>query len=514
MHFPPLLAPGARVALVAPAGPLGAKGDLKRAVESAHSFGWEVWVGDHVQSRKGYLAGSDAERLSDLNTAIQSDRIDGIWCIRGGYGVMRLLERIDYESLRRRPKALLGYSDVTALHSALITQCELVSFHAPTARSRLTDFARESLCGAVVDGADPCGQAPRARTLYPGRARGRLVGGNLSLLAALGISTVVQMVIGELAPKNIAIARPLGTALLVAPLVRAYNVVFGPLIWVFDSAANTVTRWLGFEPRDEVLAGYTPDELARIVEESSEQLTEQQTELLLRAVELGDRRVSEVMVPRPDVVWVQADDPVSAVRDASRQTGFSRFPVAGTSEDDVVGTVHIKDLLHVDAAERDTLTVREIADDAQIVPESHSLRRLLSDLRQRRRTFAVVVDEYGDVAGVITLEDVLEELVGEIEDEFDLEAPALRRIGAGRFVIPGRLRIGRLEELLEVDVPDGEYDTVAGFVIAELGHIPTAGESVRLGPWRFVVMGVEGNRIVEILLERAGEAPAATEAET
>ncbi|MDQ3950181.1 MAG: LD-carboxypeptidase [Gemmatimonadota bacterium] len=185
MHFPPPLAPGARVALVAPAGPLGAKGDLKRAVENALSFGWEVSVGDHVQSRKGYLAGSDAERLADLNAAIQSERVDGIWCIRGGYGAMRLLERVDYASLRRRPKALLGYSDVTALHSALITQCELVSFHAPTARSRLTDFARESLCRAVIDGSDPCGTAERARTLYPGRTRGRLAGGNLSLLAAL-----------------------------------------------------------------------------------------------------------------------------------------------------------------------------------------------------------------------------------------------------------------------------------------------------------------------------------------
>ena len=185
MHFPPLLAAGARVALVAPAGPLGAKGDLKRAVENAHNFGWEVWVGDHVQSRKGYLAGSDAERLGDLNSAIQSDRIDGIWCIRGGYGTMRLLEGIDFGALRRRPKTLLGYSDVTALHSALITQCGLISFHAPTARSRLTDFARDSLCNAVVEGENPCGTAERARTLYSGRAQGRLVGGNLALLAAL-----------------------------------------------------------------------------------------------------------------------------------------------------------------------------------------------------------------------------------------------------------------------------------------------------------------------------------------
>src|SRR3712207_6233944 len=135
MHFPPLLAPGARVALVAPAGPLGAKGDLKRAVENAHSFGWEVSVGDHVQSRKGYLAGSDAERLADLNTAIQSERVDGIWCIRGGYGAMRLLEGIDFGALRRRPKSLLGYSDVTALHSALITQCRSEE-HTPELQSR------------------------------------------------------------------------------------------------------------------------------------------------------------------------------------------------------------------------------------------------------------------------------------------------------------------------------------------------------------------------------------------
>jgi CBS domain containing-hemolysin-like protein len=328
-----------------------------------------------------------------------------------------------------------------------------------------------------------------------------------SLVTALAISTVVQMVIGELAPKNIAIARPEATALAVAPAVRVYTFLFGPLIRVFDGAANVVTRWLGFEPRSELLAGYSPDEIGRIIEASSEELTDHQTELLMRAVELGDRRVSEVMVPRPDVVWVRSTDPASAVRTASRQTGHSRFPVSGESEDDVVGTVHIKDLLRLESGDHASVPVRQITDEALVVPESHSLRRLLADLRQRRRTFAVVVDEYGGVAGIVTLEDVLEELVGEIEDEFDPEGPALRRIGAGRFVIPGRLRIGRLGELLGEDAPEGEFDTVAGFLIDELGHIPSPGEVVDLGSWRFVVMGVEGNRIVEILIERTTDGP-------
>ncbi len=333
----------------------------------------------------------------------------------------------------------------------------------------------------------------------------------VSLGAALAISTVLQMVVGELAPKNVAIARPEATALAVAPLMRAYSVLFGPLIHLFDGSANVVTRWLGREPQEELLAGYTPDELARVVQASSEEgsLSEQQAELLLRAVELGERRVSEVMVARPDVAWLDADDPVDALREASRRTGYSRFPVRGDEPDDLVGTVHIKDLLRLDLDEGgDDVRLGELADDALVVPESHSLRRLLADLRQSRRTFAAVVDEYGGLAGIVTLEDVLEELVGDIEDEFDPDVPALRRLGAGRLVVPGRFRVARLEELTGITVEEGDYDTVAGLVISMLGRIPKAGESVELDGWRFVVVGLDGNRIVEVLLERAEPDPA------
>jgi CBS domain containing-hemolysin-like protein len=325
----------------------------------------------------------------------------------------------------------------------------------------------------------------------------------VSLATALAISTVFQMVVGELAPKNLAISRPEKTTLALALAVRAYSILFGPVIRLFDGSANVVTRWLGREPQEELLAGYSPDQLAHVIQASSDEgsLSEEKADLLLAAVELGERRVSEVMVARPDVIWLRADDPIDELRVTARRTGFSRFPVEGT-DDDLLGTVHIKDLLALPEDRLGEATVGQLTDDALVVPESYTLRRLLGDLRQRRRTFAAVVDEYGDVAGIVTLEDVLEELVGEIEDEFDPESPALRRLGAGRLVVPGRMRIGRLGQLLGIEVPEGDYETVAGFVIERLGYIPQPGEWLDIDAWRFVVMGVEGNRIIEILLER------------
>lgn len=327
----------------------------------------------------------------------------------------------------------------------------------------------------------------------------------ISLAVALIISTILSMIVGELAPKNLAVARPEETALAVAVPMRVYSIVFRPVIRIFDSAAALLSRLVGIEPRGELLGGYTPDELARIIEASTEEgsLSEEKAQLLLRAVELGERRVSEIMVPRPDIVWLRAGDPIDALRETARATGYSRFPVRGETDDDVVGTVHIKDLLKLTKAE--TATVADIAHEALVVPESHTLRRLLADLRARQRTFAVVVDEFGGTAGIVTLEDVLEALVGDIADEFDPDTPALRRLGVGRYVIPGRMRVGRVEEVLGTELAEGDFETVAGFVIDELGHIPRPGEWVRHDGWRFIVLGLDGNRVTEVLLEREDE---------
>lgn len=181
---PSRLAPGARVALVSPSGPLRSEHELAHAVSSAQSLGWDPVVGPHALSRDGYFAGSDEQRTRDLLWAIDDRHIDGIWCLRGGYGAARLLPSLSIDAIRSRPKALLGYSDITALH-ALWQQAGLVSFHAPTARSALTEFTRRSLVQTVVDGGDGCGDATESQVLRDGCATGRLAGGNLSLVASL-----------------------------------------------------------------------------------------------------------------------------------------------------------------------------------------------------------------------------------------------------------------------------------------------------------------------------------------
>ena len=327
----------------------------------------------------------------------------------------------------------------------------------------------------------------------------------IALTAAFALSTITQMVIGELFPKNLAIARPLGVALAVTPFTRGFGILFGPVIKLFDVAAQSVTRWVfHVEVADELEAGHDLDELARIIAVSGAEgsLTEDQTTLLRRAVELGDRRIGEVMVPRPDVSWLEADDTLAELRTAAARTGHSRFPVRDGSDDEVIGSVHVKDLIGVPGAEQAGVRVRDVASEMLIVPESASLRRLLTELRREHRTAALVIDEYGSTAGIVTLENVLEELVGEIEDEFDRDGHFVRRVGVGRHLVRGALRVDRAAEILGIELPDGEYETVAGFVLDQLGHIPEAGERFAYGEVEFTVNRVEGARITQITVRR------------
>lgn len=176
---------GAHVALIAPAGPLQKPEDLPRAQENTRALGWEPILGAHATERIGYLAGHDRDRLNDINQALRDPNVDAIWCLRGGYGMMRILDAIDYDALSRTPKAIIGYSDVTALHAAVQRKCRLVTYHGPTARETLTDFSRASLRRALVEQVDSCGVAANAREINAGVAEGRLVGGNLAVLSSL-----------------------------------------------------------------------------------------------------------------------------------------------------------------------------------------------------------------------------------------------------------------------------------------------------------------------------------------
>lgn len=179
------MAPGARVALIAPSGPLHSADDVEQGIQTVRSFGWEPVVGQWVLERYSYFAASDERRLADFNAALHDDSVDAIWCLRGGYGAMRILPEIDWSALTRRPRAVMGYSDITAFHAAIGRVCEIVSYHAPVARAELTPFSRDSFDRALVRRTDPCGTATGARTIRGGTVQGRLVGGNLSLLSSI-----------------------------------------------------------------------------------------------------------------------------------------------------------------------------------------------------------------------------------------------------------------------------------------------------------------------------------------
>jgi len=240
MRLPPPLSVGARVALVAPAGPLRGEQEVQAAISHATSLGWEPVVAPHALSRYGYLAGTDDERARDFNAALRDDGVDGIWCLRGGYGAMRILDALDYDAMRRNPRPLLGYSDITAFHCAVNVRCGVITYHGPTARGALTEFARDSLVRAIVQQVDPCGAAPGARTLRGGRATGRLVGGNLALLAALAGTpyapdyTDAILVLEDVGEATYRIDRMLQQLRLSGALDRVAGIAFGQFTEITD----------------------------------------------------------------------------------------------------------------------------------------------------------------------------------------------------------------------------------------------------------------------------------------
>lgn len=233
MQFPPLLTAGAHVALVSPAGPFRDDAELDRAKANVRRYGWEPVVMTNTRARDGYLAGSDEQRARDINAAINDREIQGIWCVRGGYGAMRILDALDYATMKREPKTVIGYSDVTALHAAFGIKSNLVTYHGPTARQTIPPFAFESLKNAVALGKDPCGVMQNAVTLRGGRAKGRLVGGNLALLTALAGTAYAPdyrgaiLVIEDVNEAHYRLDRMLVTLHLAGALSGLAGIVFG-----------------------------------------------------------------------------------------------------------------------------------------------------------------------------------------------------------------------------------------------------------------------------------------------
>ncbi|RZU15679.1 CBS domain containing-hemolysin-like protein [Kribbella rubisoli] len=303
---------------------------------------------------------------------------------------------------------------------------------------------------------------------------------SISVILALLLATIIQMVLGELAPKNLAIAKAETIALRLSRSTLWYLRLAGPVIHLFDSASNRILRRVGIEPVEELPQGATPKELDRIIETSYEQgLLDQDTMRLLdRGLDFRGRTAGEAMVPRVDVVTMHRDERLTRVVEL-QDTGHSRFPVIGDSVDELVGVVAIGDVVELEPADRAAIAVGSLASPAVVVPATLPLPGVLERLRVARRQLAIVVDEYGGFAGIVSLEDIAEELVGEIRDEDDLPETGLVQGGDGSWVVPARWRLDQVEEVTGVQLPEGDdYETVSGLVLARLGRLPLVGDEI------------------------------------
>jgi CBS domain containing-hemolysin-like protein len=304
----------------------------------------------------------------------------------------------------------------------------------------------------------------------------------IGALVALVVVTVVQMVFGELFPKNLAIARPEPVARALAYSTSIYLAAFGWLIRLFDAASNVLLKALRIEPVHDVEHAATPRDLEAIIDESrdSGDLDDDLSTLLDRVLDFTDRTARAAMIPRPRVTSVRAGATISELVDVMA-SGHSRLPVIGENPDDVVGVICLRDLLAVeDRADLATLRVIDVARTPVLVPASLPLPTVLDRIRAADDEFAVVVDEYGGLAGVITVEDIAEELVGEITDEHDPAGSDGLAAGDGEWTVPGTLSVEEVERLLDADLPEGEYQTIGGLVIDELQRLPEPGDGIRL----------------------------------
>ena len=330
----------------------------------------------------------------------------------------------------------------------------------------------------------------------------------VSLAIAIFIATVVQMIVGELVPKGLAIARPETTVYLLGPLVRIYGIVFGPLIRFLNGAANRTVRLMGVEPTEELSHVRTLSEMQILVSASTEggTLDDTASKLLSRSIRFEGKSAEDVLVPRTAVTALRSTDTVDELVKASVATGHSRFLVYGDDLDDVIGSVHVRAVHGVARDERSTTTVSTLMRPVLALPESRDLADVLFDLRREQTHLAVVVDEYGGTAGIITLEDILEEIVGEIGDEHDRRMPAMSVPGRrNEWLLPGSLHPDEVTEQIGCELPEGEYETFAGFLLDELGHLPTVGETIRWNGWVFEVSEMERRRIAHVTARRESE---------
>ncbi len=336
----------------------------------------------------------------------------------------------------------------------------------------------------------------------------------VSLAVAFTTITVLHIVLGELAPKSLAIRKPEATSLWVAaPLFLFYKATF-PVIWVLNHAANAFLRIFGIQPLAEGELAHSEEEIRRLLasDEQSE-LTEHKRELLDNIFELSDRNARQMMIPRSDVVFLSTAAPMEENMNIARSSGHTRFPLCEEDLDHTLGLVHIKDLFR---ATQTPASLNEVRRPISFVPETATADRLLRRMRAEKVHMAAVLDEFGGVSGIVTLENVIEEIVGEIQDEFDFEVPELVAVGEGVYQVSGSMLIADLEDELGLELDDRDEDTIAGIVLSELGRPAKVGDKVSLASMGLLVREIDGNRIrvVRLSVEPPPESSAEVGAES
>ncbi|WP_369345495.1 hemolysin family protein [Demequina flava] len=335
-------------------------------------------------------------------------------------------------------------------------------------------------------------------------ALGRSAVGVIAGITSLILVNAFSMVFGELVPKNAALADPMRTARIAAPLNMAFTSALGPVITVLNKTANAILRAFGIEPREELSGGRSPQELAALVRRSAEAGTlDPSTALLLKnTIDLDALTAIDVMTDRTRLHSLGGSDSAADVLMLARATGHSRFPVIGDGLDDVIGLVHLRAAISVPFLDRESTTVEQLMAGAPRVPETLSMRPLLLELRGHGMQCAIVEDEYGGTAGLVTLEDVVEELVGEVADEHDPRRTDSHRMPTGAWVVPGELRPDEVMEVAGLEIPESPaYETLGGFVMARLGRVARVGDTVETADVRVRIERMAGRRIDRVRLE-------------
>ena len=336
----------------------------------------------------------------------------------------------------------------------------------------------------------------------PGIENGGLAAATAAL--ALVLATLIQMVLGELAPKNLAIARPLATAYFFVPIMVFVNTAVGPVIRMLNAVANNSMRIAGIEPRENIEGFRSVAELREALRWATREggLEGIEYEVLDRALGLEEKTVRDIMIPRSQVIAIKATNSLSELAHLANKTGFSRFPVVGGETTEYVGVAHAKDALAMPVEARADTPISAKVQQALVVPAARDLRSLLLEMQGSQHALAVVDDEFGHAAGIVTLEDIIEELLGDIEDEHDRPAAIqVKPLGHGSYEAAGQIRRDELRAATGFPIPHGRFETLAGLLLTLFQRIPNNGERAVFRGWTLTVLAMDKHRIARVRID-------------